>query len=158
MITLPKQLELALNADDADRMNRIIAEANPDHFELLEVLVRDAETPMNYRRRALSALGRWPGRGAEAAAIIAAVLPGLNELERIAAVNALGRVGSEAALEPVLACTADESPDVRLQAARALNQIGTNRALGALDDMATHDGVDYVRDRARRLRRRHPHG
>lgn len=145
MIEIPEYLELALAADDRDRLQRIIERAAPDDFALLQALVADDDTPPNYRRKAMFALGQWPGRNDEAVATIAAALPELTELERITAVDALGRIGTEAALDVVLNCVEDDEPDVRRQVVKALDEIGSGRAVAALDRIAASENVDYVR-------------
>lgn len=145
MIGIPDYLELALEADDRDRLQRIIIEARAADFALLQALVEDADTPPIYRRKAMYALGRWPDRNAAAVATIAAALPHLNELERMTAVDTLGRIGTNAALNMVLDCVVDDDADVRRQVVKALGRIGTTPAIMALKHIAATDRADDVR-------------
>jgi HEAT repeat protein len=136
MIELRHELRLALEAEDRDRLERVVASGDEDDFEDLQALVRDEETPSVFRRTALYALCRWPGKDEEAVETIASVLPRLEEVERMAAVNALGRIGTEQALEVVAARADDPAPDVRWEVAKALDRIGTPSAAAALRDLA----------------------
>jgi len=158
MIEIPRYLELALEADDRDRLERLIAEGDESDFDLLQLLVEREDTPPNYRRKAMYALGRWPDRKETAASTIAAAMPKLTELERITAVDALGRIGTDAALNAVMGYAADDDADVRRQVVKALDRIGTAPAVEALDRMAAEDNVDYVRslaqEKAEAVRRR----
>ena len=153
MIDVRDELRLALEADDRGRLDRIIAAGDEDDFEALQALVRDRETPSTFRRKALDALGRWPGKGEEAVATIEPALPQLDELERMAAIAALGRIGTEQALQVVIAYVDDPAPDVRRQVAKALDRIRTPSASAVLRDLAANERVDYVRDRAEELLR-----
>jgi HEAT repeat protein len=153
MIEVPEELRLALEADDRDRLERVIAAGDEEDFETLQALVADGETTSSFRRRALFALGRWPGRGQAAIATIRSSLPRLDEVERMGAINALGRIGTEQALDVVVAYVHDPAADVRRQVAKALDRIGTPRAAAALRDLAASERVDYVRDRAEELLR-----
>jgi HEAT repeat protein len=153
MIEVRDELRLALEADDRERLERVIAAGDEDDFETLQTLIRDTETPSNFRRKALYALGRWPGKDEEAVTTIASALPQLDELERMAAINALGRIGTEQALEVVIAYVDDPAPDVRRQVAKALDRISTPGAAAVLRDLAANERVAYVRDRAEELLR-----
>ena len=153
MIEVRDELQLAFEADERSRLDRIIAAGDEGDFETLQALVRDRDTPSTFRRRALDALGRWPGKDEEAVATIESALPQLDEVERITAINALGRIGTEQALEVVIAFVDDPAPDVRRQVAKALDRIRTPSAAAVLRDLAANERVDYVRDRAEELLR-----
>lgn len=149
MIDIPEHVLLALEADDRDRLQRILAAGDPADFALLRAVVEDDDAPPEYRRKAMYALGRWSGRDDEAVETIASVLPGLGELERITAVNALGRIGSDAALEVTLRYAEDDQAEVRRQVVKSLDRIGSTRAVEALRRIAEQDPAEHVRDLAR---------
>ncbi|MDX1689215.1 MAG: HEAT repeat domain-containing protein [Candidatus Promineifilaceae bacterium] len=149
MIEIPKEIELALQADDAEPLNELIEEGNPEDFQVLQALARDEDTPPELRRKALYAIGRWQGRNEAAVEAIREALPSLNELERIAALDALGRIGTLAAYEAVMLVQEDVTPDVRRYMVKALHDIGTEPALDALERLAVSDDVEMVRELAR---------
>lgn len=151
MVEIRQDLKLALEADDRERLDRIIADADPDDFATLQGLIESPEASSTYRRRALYALGQWPDRGDEAATAIRAALPRLDEIERIGAVNALGRIGTPAALDAVLEYADDPAPDVRRQVATAVKRIAPPDAEQRLRQLAETDEVEHVRKHAERL-------
>jgi HEAT repeat protein len=147
MVELRKELEGALESDDLGPLERIIERGDPDDFETLQELVQDEDTSETYRRRAMTALGKWPDREDEAVEVIEFVLPGLSEIERITAVSALGRVGTPAARDVLLECR-DDVPDVRRQAVKALGRIRDETAETAIREMAEEDTSEMVRETA----------
>jgi HEAT repeat protein len=153
MIDMRDDLRLALEADDRDRLDRVIAAGGEDDFETLRALIVDRATPSTFRRKALYAMGRWPAKEEAAIATIGSALPRLDEVERMGAINSLGRIGTEQALDVVLPYAQDPAPDVRRQVAKALDRIGTPRAAAALRDLAAAERVDHVRNRAEDLLR-----
>ncbi|MCP4109723.1 MAG: HEAT repeat domain-containing protein, partial [Desulfobacteraceae bacterium] len=48
------------------------------------------------------------------------------------AADALGKIGSEKALEPLISALGDQDSDVRIYAADALGKIGSEKALESL--------------------------
>jgi HEAT repeat protein len=150
MVEIREQLEKALKSDDLGPLETIVEQGNPDDFETLRELVRDEETSDTYRRRAMSALGKWPDREAEAAEAIESVLPRLTELERITAVSALGRIGTPAARDILLQFRSD-APDVRRQAVNALARIRDETAMDAIREMAEEDDSEMVREKAQEM-------
>ena len=150
MTTLHEELELALEADDRARLERIIEDADPDDYRTLRELVRDPGTPEMYRRRALYAIGKWPDRDEEAVAEIADVLPELGELERVTAISTLGRIGSDEAKEVLLQYRDDDAPDVRRQVVASLARLPDERAVETLHSMAEDDESEAVRAKAER--------
>ena len=153
MIELRGELQLALQADDRERIDRVIAAGAEEDFETLQALVEDQSTPSSFRRKALDALARWPDKAEETVTTVASALPQLDEVERMGAIKALERVGNEQALEVIAAYADDPAPDVRRQVAKALARIGTPRAVEILRNLAATERVDYVRDRAEGLLR-----
>ena len=68
---------------------------------------------------------------------------------RLRAVYALGRIGSEKAIEPLIkALTTDKEGDVRWRAAHALERIGSEKAIEPLIKALTTDKESDVRWRA----------
>lgn len=147
MVELRNELEGALESDDLGPLERIIEQGDPDDFETLQALVRDEDTSEMYRRRAMTALGKWPDREDQALEVIESVLPGLNEIERITAVSALGRIGTPAARDVLLECR-DDVPDVRRQAVKALGRIQDEPAETTIREMAAQDESEMVRETA----------
>jgi len=150
MVEIREQLEKALNSDDLGPLETIVERGDPDDFETLRELVRSEETSETYRRRAMSALGRWPDREDEAAEAIESVLPRLTEIERITAMSALGRIGTPAARDILLRSRSD-APDVRRQAVNALARIRDEAAMDAIREMAEEDDSEMVREKAQEL-------
>ena len=65
---------------------------------------------------------------------------------RLSAVDALGRIGSEKAIEPLInALNTDTDSDVRLSAADALGSIGSEKAIELLINALSTDTDSYVR-------------
>lgn len=148
MVEIHEELEKALESDDPGPMETIIKQANPDDFETLQELVQDEETSETYRRRSISALGKWPDRDDEATEAIQAVLPRLTELERITAISALGRIGTPEARDTIVEFRNDDAPDVRRQVVTALARIEDETAGDVIREMADSDEEDYVRELA----------
>jgi HEAT repeat protein len=137
----------AMESDDPEELERIIAAKRPEHLQaLLEIAADGARFTPDQRRKALYALGRWgdPSVVAE----IRRVLPELNEVQRIAAIDALGRLGTAEALEAVAVYAADPSPWIRETVIIALQRIGGLESLNVLRRMAAAEPVEWVRRRA----------
>ena len=99
-------------------MEQLMESKRSQDFSDLLALLKKGSDGSYSRVKALYALGRW---GDEAAATsICEVIPTLNEIERLTAAEALGRLGSAQALECVLQLKEDPSPHVRKFATRAL--------------------------------------
>lgn len=143
MATLPEELELALQADDSERLQAIIEEGEPAHFAALQSLLATESVDPAYRRKALWALGRWGNP--EVVPRIRQIMPQLPEVERIAAVDALGRIGTPEALEGVITAADDESLDVQRFAVRALGRINTAPAIDKLREIETRTTDDDMR-------------
>jgi HEAT repeat protein len=150
MNEIPEHIQTALEADDAELLMAIIRQGDPDDFRVFEELARDAETPPEIRRKALYALGRWPDQEEEALEAIAVALPQLDELERIAALDALGRLAVPQAVGVVMTLAEAGEPDIRRSVVQALDSLGTAEALEAVARFAEDDNSEMVRDVARR--------
>jgi HEAT repeat protein len=148
MADLTEELQLALEADDRHRLDALIERADPADEQGLKDLVSAPDTPETYRRRAMYALSRWPGAGDDAVAVIEQHFADFGELERITAISALGHIGTEKAVQAVLAHRDDAAPDVRRQVAKELGRVATPTALEQLREIKTKDASELVRDMA----------
>lgn len=141
---LPRELELALEADEAGELSEIIRGHRAEHFESLRKLVStDTAVTAEYRKKALYALGRWgdPRIVPE----IERILPELDETGCIAGLDALGRLGRKQALATVTDCSIDPSPQVRKAAIQALSRIGGPEARQRIRVIADEDPEEWIR-------------
>ena len=115
--------------------------------EMIDQLGLDVVVSSEHRRRALYILGRWGDPAAVGP--IQRLVPHLDDQERVVAIDALGRIGSEEALATVMEHAADPSPDVRRFVVTALQRAGTQGAEERLLSLAEDDPVEFVRTRAR---------
>ena len=76
------------------------------------------------------------------------LLPGVEEAERIGAIDALGRLGTEEALDGILEHVDDPLVPVRKFVTRALGRINTPRARAELSRLEQTDPSDYIRSEA----------
>ena len=149
MVRSSEKLLKALESDCADSLSQIVKEKRQEDFEALqEYLSPEASVKPEYRTRALYALGRWGNP--KVVEGIHRLLPTLDEAGRISAVDALGRLGTEEALADILDCANDTSPQVRKFAVRALSKIHTSTARAKLEEVATRESIDYIREQASR--------
>jgi HEAT repeat protein len=146
MADLPEELQLALEADDRHRLDTLIERADPADEQRLKDLVSASDTPETYRRRAMYALSRWPGASDDAVTVIEQHFASFGELERITAVSALGHIGTEKAVQAILARRDDAAPDVRRQVAKELGRVATPTALEQLREIRTKDASELVRE------------
>lgn len=148
MADIPERIALALEADDSMELERVIDEAAEKDIAVLRAVVTDSAAPTTHRTRAMFALGRWGDE--RSAQVIVRTLPELDERGMIAAVDALGRLGTPEALNAVVAQAGHESPHVRKFVVEALARSSDPAAQAKLDDMASSDEVEFVRSLARR--------
>ena len=145
---LPPELIVALESDDAGPLDAIIrARRAEDLAQFRRLLSRD-DTPEMYRIRAMYALARWgdPSVVPE----IEHAIPKVGERGRIAAIDAMGRLRSEQAIDTIAAFRNDPSPHMRKTVARALSRIGGPRAQQELRVIAEKDPVEWVRNVAKK--------
>jgi HEAT repeat protein len=141
---LSEELELALQADDSGRLQEIIEKGKQEDFGALQSLLTTSEAVNPaYRRKALWALGRWDNP--EVVPRIREIMPQLPEVERIAAVDALGRIGTPEALAGVIAAADDESLDVQRFVVRALGRINTGPATEKLREIEARTSDEDMR-------------
>ena len=143
---LPDELRLAFESDDAQELDRLIRQRRQDVFEALGDLLSDSSAPSEYRTKAFTALGRWGDQSV--VPIMLHVLPQLTERERIAAIDALGRLGTAEAAAAISAYAEDDSPQVRKFVVLALDRIGTAEAREQLRRIAGADADAWLRQLA----------
>ena len=96
-------------------------------------------------------LGRF--RDAAAVEAIRNLLPTMEPRDRVAAIAALGRIGTSEALAAVLEARYDPSGDVRRMVVIALGRIARPEAFEHLKGIEAEDQADYVRAQASRVLR-----
>ena len=137
------ELGAALRSEESGALTARIRAGDPKDLESLRALVRDRNTETGVRRKALWALGMWGSP--RAVPDIEAALEGLRADEIIAAVDALGRIGTERALNAVVAYANDPSDQVRKFVALALSRMRLPRAKAKLAEMASEDPQVWIR-------------
>lgn len=145
----PTTVQQALIAEESDLLGAIIDERDPEDFEILSALALEPDQTVSeaVRRRALYAVGRW-GDARVVPALVQS-LPHLTSLERLTAVDALGRLGGEEAENALADLADDPSEQVRKFVVRALQQIDTPSARAQLDTIAASETeTDWIRSLA----------
>ncbi len=143
------ELTNVLESDCAHSMEPLMEAKRSEDFENLVGLL-DQDVGESFSKvKALYMLGRWGD--AKAAAAISKVLPGFNELERVAAIDALGRLGSAPALVSVITLKEDPSPNVRKFVAKALSRFNKPKADKELKFIEENDKEAFVREYATKL-------
>lgn len=146
-LEIPRHILRALEADDSGPLDEIIRARRPENWQALRAVVVADEMPLELRRKAIYALGRWGDP--EATPAIQRAVPRLDERGHIAAIDALGRLGTEDALETIEQFRDDPSPQIRKFVVKALSRIGGTRARVTLDAMADKDPEEWLRKLAR---------
>lgn len=150
MADTSKELFRLLESDCGHTLEPVLAEKEQATFESLRSLLSLAPSVNpTHRQRALYLLGRWGNPAV--VADIRRIIPQLDEYERITAVDALGRLGTEEALAGIIEHTNDPSPDVRRFVVIALGRINSPQAQDKLREIEASDQVDFVRERASKL-------
>ena len=147
MTEMRDELRQALEVDESCDLDELIRQQRRDDFEALRGLLRPGpRAGPQLWARAVYALGRW----GDPAVVgdIRSLLPALDEDERIGAIDALGRLGTDEAADGVLAYARDDSLPVRKFVARALGRIGTPRARAGLSELRQSDSSEYIRSLA----------
>ena len=146
MAEVTETLTRALESECARDMCEVIAKrASSDFAQLREVVAND-KAPAQERIKAIYALGRWGDT--KAVADIAKAMPKLDELGTITAIDALGRLGSPAALKAVLRHTKAPSPELRKFVIRALGRFTGAEAQRTLQEMHKAEQVPHLRNLA----------
>jgi HEAT repeat protein len=144
---IPPHILGALEADEPGPLEAIVRAQQPEDFEMLCRIATSNRMPAALRTKALHALGRWGDP--RAVPDIARVLPGLDEDGRIAAIDALGRLGGGEVVEIVAVYRDDPSPRVREFVVQALLRVGGARAHAQLESISRGDPEEWVRKLAR---------
>jgi HEAT repeat protein len=153
MVSMSTELRRALESDCATGVEEVLDSRRSEDLVALRAVLRgDEDVPASFRQNAIQILGRWGDR--ESVDSIRALLPMLDERERINAVDALSRIGGPEAESAVLEATADESPDVRRFAAYGLSRLDSQSARDRLEELARADPERSVRAAAIRGSRR----
>ena len=146
---MAETLDKALNSDCGHSLDSVLeAHREEDFVRLLDIVERP--TTAEDRLKALHLLALWGDR--RAVGPIRRVLPGLDDIARARAVDALGRLGGPEALEAVLAHVNDPSPHVRKFVVYGLGRSGDARTNTVLKSMATNDPEEFVRALAAKQR------
>jgi HEAT repeat protein len=149
MAALPEELRQALEADDAEELNQLLRRRRQEDFDaLLTLLTPDPSVPPDHRTKALYALGLWGDPSV--VPTITRLLPELDERGRMSALSALGRLGTPDALATIVEHLDEPSPQVRKIAVLALSRNVTPDTRRKLQEIATNDPVEWVREVASR--------
>lgn len=149
-LALPDDLALALDADDAEALDELIRERRPEVvIALRELATTHDDVDPVHRQRALYALGRLGDPSV--VDDVVAVLPELDEPGRIAAIETLGRLPSDASAAAVRDYAGDPSPNVRKFVIQALGRLADPASTNTLRAMAQEDPVDWLRARAAKV-------
>jgi HEAT repeat protein len=144
---LPPRIAEALAADDSGPLDQVIRARDPADFEVLRRVARGDGVEPEAQRKALYALGRWGDP--RVLAEIEDVLPGLDIPSRMAAIDALGRLGTDRAVEAVVRYADDDSPQVRKFVVKSLSRIASADARTTLRRMAAAEQEErWLRDLA----------
>lgn len=138
---LEPELQAALEAEESGALVALATAGRPEHIKSLRRLATDPAVDPQYRRKALWALGV---RGdPEFVPEIEESIPNLGPRERMAAIDALGRIGTARARGAVIRCANDPSPQVRKLVIEALHRMGEGEA--TIQRMAAEDPEPWVR-------------
>jgi HEAT repeat protein len=139
MTDIPSIVEQALTTECGSTVipSRFTTAANR---AALREIVLNTNEQTDRRGRAIYLLGLWPDD--ETVATIERVVDGLDEVGRIAAASALGRVATPAAVSALERLAADRAPDVRRVAINGLGAANTPEAVTVLRRVAASDDSD----------------
>jgi HEAT repeat protein len=147
-MAMSQKVRSALSAFESGELDAIVQERDPSDLEELRHLVStDPDIHPSYRTKAIYALGRWQDE--PSASRIVNVLPELDEVGTITAVDALGRIGTPEAIDAAVGLAEHESPHVRKFVAEALGDSSQPEAQQKLIEMESNDPAEFVRDSAR---------
>lgn len=156
MAHLSPELEEALEAECGSSVDPLLARRRSSDLRALKAIVADDGEPMSRRQSAIHLLGNW--RDDEAVAIITEASRQMDEVGRIAAASALGRMGTEPAIRALAEMAKDEALDVRRIAVNGLARSTSDEASRALQATASTDDSEIIRERAAAAMRRRSGG
>lgn len=153
MTKLPKRIQNAFEADDACELEQIIRENSDKDLASIQALLEpDAQVSPEIRGKALYAIGRWGAP--EVASKIVALLPNLDENNRVCAIDALGRLGTEKLLDVIVPYSKDDSEVVRKFVVKALSRIKGSKAKTALEEIRDKDQTEFIKKLAKKAIRK----
>ena len=143
MKNISNEVSKALESECAHSMEQLLENKISQNFtDLTEVLSSDTANNDD-KAKALYALGRWGDKAAVAAIIKS--LPKLDEIGRVSAVDALGRLDSEESFAAIEKLSTDNSPYVRKFTAQTLLRSKKAKAAKILKSMKAKETVEFVR-------------
>lgn len=146
-----QHLIAALSSDESGALATIVsAKRKQDIDELRQIALNtDGSFDAPMQRKALSAIGRI-GDSADIEPLIEVLARLDDDLVRVAAIDALGRLGSAAAVDAVAGHLGDDAVVIRKTVVTALDRAGTPRARELLNELAAGNRGDALtQDRAR---------
>jgi HEAT repeat protein len=150
VVAVSQKLREALDAIESGELDALILEGDPSDLEELRSLIStDPTINPNDRTKAIYAVGRWGDTAS--APRITTVLPELDEIGTITAVDTLGRLGTPEAISAVAELAQHESPHVRKFVVEALGKSSSPEAQEKLIDIEARDPAKFVRDRAQKF-------
>lgn len=145
---IPNDLRNALEAFESSWLLKIINENRPEVYKALKAIIDNRnEYYDSYVQKALFALGRW--KNPEIVSSINQILPDLNEIQRVTAVNALGNIGNQQALKVLVKYSNDSSAQVRSALIDALSNYKDSQAQRIILSISKNDTTEWVRNKAR---------
>ena len=145
---IPNDLRNALEAFESGWLLKIINENRPEVYKALKAIIDNRnEYNDSYVQKALFALGRW--KNPEIVSSINQILPDLNEIQRVTAVNALGNIGNQQALKVLVKYSNDSSAQVRSALIDALSNYKDSQAQRIILSISKNDTTEWVRNKAR---------
>jgi len=156
MAHLSPELEEALEAECGSSVDPLLASRKPSDLRALKSIVADDGESMSRRQSAIYLLGNW--KDDEAVAIITDAVRQMDEVGKIAAASALGRMGTDPAIRALAELARDEALDVRRIAVNGLARSTADEASRALQAAASTDDSEMIRARAAAAMRRRSGG
>lgn len=148
MSNISDRAERMLATDCGHSLEELAQDATTDDIARLIAVVEDPnETPPRLQR-AIFIVGRM--RRKEGLDPILSAVSRLDEAGRIAAADALGRIGGAKARDALIKLSDDKVSHVRKFAATGLARIGDTRAMKRLRQLAEEDSESFVRGIARK--------
>lgn len=148
MADITDRAERMLATDCGQSLEELARTATDEDVARLIAVAGDAKESQARITRAVFLLGRMNKKQA-----LEPVLAAVSRLEgdaRIAAVDALGRLGGAKARTALIKLSSEADPQLRKFAARGLSRIGDKASLDRLRRIAEEDAEEFVRKTAQR--------
>ena len=147
---LPERIQKAFDSDDPCELNSIIQEKRQEDFISIRSLI-DPQTNVDtdLRGKALYAVGRWGD--SSCVKDIVSLLPKLDENTLISAIDALGRLGTDEALDAVTSYSKHESLQVRKFVVRAAERFPGEGARRAIERIGSDDESDVIKSLVKKV-------